>query len=117
MDPLMNSPANAKFYMPEEDMFKFPHKLLQFGSMSNVPKDLQKFVRQEYLGHPQDEILCFANFTVPAELKEALQDMVRLTFSYSEADAWNDEAIKKLIDQQRICRYHFEKAAFKPKTS
>ena len=39
--------AQAKHYLPEEDLAKFPYKVLQFGSLSQVPKELQKFARPE----------------------------------------------------------------------
>ncbi|CAK8991920.1 unnamed protein product [Durusdinium trenchii] len=76
MDPLMYSPVSTKHYMPEEDLQKYPYKVLQFGSLSQVPKELQKFVLPQYLGHPVDDILCFSNFPITAELREALTEMV-----------------------------------------
>ncbi|CAK8991896.1 Uncharacterized protein SCF082_LOCUS2856, partial [Durusdinium trenchii] len=115
MDPLMYSPVSTKHYMPEEDLQKYPYKVLQFGSLSQVPKELQKFVLPQYLGHPVDDILCFSNFPITAELREALTEMVRLTFSYSEEDTFNSEALGRLVEQQRRCRYFFEEAEFKAK--
>eukprot|EP00434_Breviolum_minutum_P042695 symbB.v1.2.038019.t1/scaffold5782.1/size23658/1 len=75
MDPLMYSPVSTKHYMPAEDLQKYPYKVLQFGSLSRVPKDLRKFVLPEYLDHAVDHVLCFANFPVPDELRKALEEM------------------------------------------
>jgi len=116
MDPLIYSPANAKHYLPEEDLMRFPYKVLQFGSLSQVPKDLQSFVRPEYLGH-ESPILCFSNFQVPSDLHQALTRMVQLSFEYTASDAWNPLALREIIKQQRLCRYYFEKAEFKGKSS
>lgn len=114
MDPLMYSPVSTKHYMPEEDLQKYPYKVLQFGSLSRIPKELRKFVLPEYLGHSVDQVLCFANFPVSAELKAALEEMVRITFAYNEEDAvQNCAALKELVEQQRLCRYYFEKIEFK----
>lgn len=38
---------------------------------------------------------------------------MRLTFAYSEEDASNPQALGKLVEQQRLCRYYFEQAEFK----
>ena len=110
MDPLIYSPANAKHYLPEEDLWKFPYKILQFGSLNQVPKDLQKFVRPECLGHP-GRVLCFANFPIPKDLEKALDQMISLSFSFEPKDAWDPQALRRLVEQQRLCRYLFEKVS------
>ncbi|CAE7719515.1 unnamed protein product [Symbiodinium sp. CCMP2592] len=109
MDPLIYSPANAKHYLPKEDLPKFPYKILQFGCLSQVPKELQKFVRPECLQH-EGPMLLFANFPVPKELKDSLERMVHLSLRSSPKDAWDSKKLREIVDLQRLCRLQFERA-------
>eukprot|EP00439_Symbiodinium_sp_Y106_P041884 s4734_g5.t1 len=109
MDPLIYSPANAKHYLPKEDLPKFPYKILQFGCLSQVPKELQKFVRPECLQH-EGPMLLFANFPVPKELKDSLERMVHLSLRSSPKDAWDSKKLQEIVDLQRLCRLQFERA-------
>ena len=45
------------------------------------------------------------------DLQKALDRMVQLSFEFSPKDAWNQQAPREIVEQQRFCRYLFEQAS------
>jgi len=101
---LYNQAFVPPFELRQEDLAGLQFPIVTFGTLTPMPEDLAFRVKPEYRDQP---FVMFTNADVGSELEARLKELMSELTDASEADAWRQDKLLKVLELQKSCRALF----------
>jgi len=101
---LYNQAFVPPFELRKEDLSRLQFPVVTFGTLTPMPEDLSFRVKPEYR---DQSFVMFTNAVVGADLESRLKELMNELTDASEADAWRQDKLLKVLELQKTCQALF----------